>query len=99
MILMQDVMRAHLFVLGRVQGVLFRQSAKAKALELGLTGWAHNLLDGKVEIMCEGDEKHVKELIDWCKKGPSLAKVDRVDVSLEEYKGEWKNFEVREFGF
>ena len=96
---MGALIRALLIISGRVQGVLFRHSARARALELGLSGWAHNLLDGKVEIMCEGDEKHVKEFIHWCKKGPSLARVERVDASFEEYKGEWKDFEVREFGF
>lgn len=96
---MQNQVRAHLCVSGRVQGVLFRQSARAKALELGLSGWAHNLLDGDVEIVCEGDKGRVKEFIDWCKKGPSLAKVERVDVSFKGYEGEWKDFDVREFGF
>jgi acylphosphatase len=93
------MVRAHLLISGRVQGVLFRQNAKAKALELGVFGWAHNLLDGTVEIMCEGDEERVKEFIRWCERGPSLARVEHVDVSFEEYKGEWKDFEVREFGF
>lgn len=91
--------RAHLIISGRVQGVLFRQSARAKALEFSLTGWAHNLLDGKVEIVCEGDREHVKAFVDWCKKGPPLAKVEHVDVMQEEYTGEFSNFEIREFGF
>ncbi len=45
---MESKIRARLVIAGRVQGVLFRQSARAKALELGLSGWVHNLLDGKV---------------------------------------------------
>ena len=96
---MRALVRARVVISGRVQGVLFRQSARANALELGLSGWAHNLLDGKVEIVCEGDSKRVEEFIQWCKKGPSLARVERVNVSFEEYKGEFQNFEVREFGF
>lgn len=91
--------RAHLFISGRVQGVLFRQSARAKALELGITGWAHNLLDGRVEIVCEGETERVEQFIDWARKGPVLSKVERADVAFEEYKGEWQDFEVREFGF
>ncbi|MDO8473932.1 MAG: acylphosphatase [bacterium] len=90
---------AHLLISGRVQGVLFRQSARAKALELGLTGWAHNLLDGKVEIVCEGETEKVEQFIEWCKKGPSLAKVENVEVQYHGYEDEWKDFEVREFGF
>ena len=91
--------RAHLLISGRVQGVLFRQSARAKALELGLTGWAHNLIDGTVEIVCEGEKESIEKFIEWCKKGSPLAKVEHVDVSLEEYKGEFSSFEIREFGF
>jgi acylphosphatase len=91
--------RVRLLVSGRVQGVLFRQSARAKALELGLSGWAHNLLDGKVEIVCEGEKERVEQFIEWARKGPALAKVEHVEASLEVYKGDWEDFEVREFGF
>ena len=60
--------RFHLLISGRVQGVLFRQGARAKALELGLTGFAKNLLDGKVEIIVEGPKEKVKEIIDEINK-------------------------------
>lgn len=93
------MVRVHLFISGRVQGVLFRQSARAKALELGITGWAHNLLNGKVEIVCEGEKERVEQFIEWARRGPVLSKVEHVDVSFEEYKGEFEDFEVREFGF
>lgn len=96
---MTNQVRVHLVISGRVQGVLFRQSARAKVLELGLAGWAHNLLDGKVEIVVEGPEERVQEFIGWTKKGPPLAKVKHVDVIQEEYTGEFSNFEIREFGF
>lgn len=96
---MENNTRAHIFVSGRVQGVLFRQSARAKAEELGITGWAHNLLDGRVEIVCEGEKENIEKFIEWCRKGPSLAKVEHVDVLYEDYKGEFKDFSVREFGF
>ena len=96
---MRALVRARVVISGRVQGVLFRQSARAKALELGLSGWAHNLLDGTVEIMCEGEKERVEQFIEWTRRGPLLARVEHVDVSFEEYKGEWKDFEVREFGF
>jgi acylphosphatase len=93
------MVRAHLLISGRVQGVLFRQSARVKALELGVFGWAHNLLEGKVEIMCEGEKERGEKFVDWWKKGPSLARVTGVDISLKEYTGEWQDFDVREFGF
>lgn len=79
--------------------MLFRQSARAKAIELGIVGWAHNLLDGRVEVVCEGEKEQIGQFIEWCRKGPSLAKVEHVDVSYEEFKDEFKDFEVKEFGF
>lgn len=91
--------RIHFFISGRVQGVLFRQSARSKALELGLSGWARNLVDERVEIVAEGEKEKVEQFIDWCKKGPPLAKVEHLDTSFEEYKGEFKEFSIRDFGF
>lgn len=91
--------RFHLLVSGRVQGVLFRQHARAKALELGLTGWAKNLLDSKVEIVAEGEKEKVNKFLEWAKKGPKLARVENVETEEEEYTGEFEDFVVREFGF
>lgn len=93
------MVRVRLLISGRVQGVLFRQSARARALELGVVGWAHNLLDGKVEIVCEGEKERVEQFIEWARKGPVLSKVEHVDASFEEYKEEFSSFEIREFGF
>ena len=91
--------RFHLLVSGRVQGVLFRQHARAKALELSLTGWAKNLIDGKVEIVVEGPKEKVKEFVEWTKEGSFLSRVDKMEMAEEEYTGEFDNFLVREFGF
>lgn len=91
--------RAHIFVSGRVQGVLYRSGARQKARELGITGWAHNLIDGRVELMAEGEKEKVEQFAEWCGQGPPLAKVDGEEVTYETYKGEFKDFDVREFGF
>ena len=90
--------RFHLLISGRVQGVLFRQGARAKALELGLTGFAKNLIDGKVEIVIEGEKEKVKEFIEWTNNGPGLARVNNVEMAEEEYIGEFEGFVAREFG-
>ena len=92
-------MRLHIVVSGRVQGVLYRAGARQRAHELGITGWAHNLIDGKVEIVCEGEQKNTQEFIEWCKQGPPLAKVENIEVADEEYSGEFKDFDIRDFGF
>lgn len=91
--------RAHILVSGRVQGVMFRVHAKKEAKILGLTGWTHNLLDGRVEIFCEGEKESIEKFIEWAKKGSPLSKVERVEVEYHEHKGEWKEFSIREFGF
>lgn len=67
-------------VSGRVQGVFFRQSAKRKAEELGMVGFARNEPDGTVTIEAEGDPAALDALIAWCHEGPTYAKVERVVV-------------------
>lgn len=96
---MAENIRRHLLVSGRVQGVMFRAHAQKKAQGLGITGWVHNLLDGKVEIVCEGETEKVEQLVEWCRRGPSLAKVASVEIVKGEYGGEFEGFEIREFGF
>jgi len=96
---MEEKIRAHLLVVGRVQGVLFRAHAQREARKLHITGWAHNLIDGRVEILCEGQKENIEKFIEWCKKGPPFAKVESVEVQYQEHKSEFKSFEIREFGF
>ncbi len=62
-------------VAGRVQGVFFRASAREQALRLGLTGYARNLPDGRVEVLACGPVEAVARLRDWLRNGPPLAEV------------------------
>jgi acylphosphatase len=87
--------RAHIKVTGRVQGVYYRSTAREVAIELGLTGWVRNVPDGSVEIVAEGEKEKIEEFIKWCWKGPPLAIVKNLEVKWEEYKNEFKSFEVR----
>ena len=73
-------------VSGRVQGVFYRASTAGQARRLGVTGYAKNLPDGRVEVLACGDEKAVQELIDWLWQGPPAAKVDAVDIADTENK-------------
>ncbi len=68
-------------VSGRVQGVFYRASTADRARKLGITGYAKNLSDGRVEVLASGEEKAVQELIDWLWQGPPAAKVTAVEVS------------------
>lgn len=87
--------RVHVFISGRVQGVFFRASAKDEAKRLGLTGWVRNMPDGRVEAVFEGDEGLVESMISWCRKGSSYSRVDDVEVTTKECRGEFSDFGVR----
>jgi len=95
---MQNI-RFHMLISGRVQGVLFRRAARIKALEFELTGFAKNLLDGKVEVVIEGPKEKAQEFLVWIKNGVPLARVDIIETAEEEYTGEFEDFVAREFGF
>jgi acylphosphatase len=68
-------------VAGRVQGVFFRASTARRALELGLTGHARNLADGRVEVIASGDPVSLAALRAWLHEGPPAARVDSVEHS------------------
>jgi acylphosphatase len=87
--------RAHVFVSGRVQGVFFRSETKHKADRYDVKGWVRNLPDGIVEAVFEGEEEAVKALIEFCKRGPSGARITNVDLRWENFTGEFDAFKVR----
>lgn len=83
----------HLIVSGKVQGVFFRDNTRKKAMELGLTGYAKNLPDGTVEIVAEGKEEKINELIEFIKKGPGIAKVADIKIKEKNFEN-FKGFEI-----
>jgi acylphosphatase len=87
--------RVHLFVSGRVQGVFFRAHTRDLAQKLGLSGFVRNLPDGRVEVVAEGPEEKLQELIEFCHRGPPLAHVTNVEIHWEEPTGEFRGFSVR----
>ena len=87
--------RCHVFVSGRVQGVFFRYYTQERAKSLGLTGWVRNLPDGKVEAVFEGEKEKIEKMIEWMRKGPPLAKVEKVDIIWEDFKDEFEDFEIK----
>lgn len=70
-----------IIVEGLVQGVYYRQSTKAKAIESGITGEIKNKTDGTVHIIATGTETQLEQLIEWCNKGPDSAIVTNVKVA------------------
>ena len=77
-----------------MQGVFFRAEARARAESLGVAGWIRNLPDGSVEAVFEGEDEHVESMVGWCRRGPTGAEVEAVDVEHEEPVGE-TGFRVR----
>ncbi|WP_437482341.1 acylphosphatase [Sorangium sp. So ce1014] len=86
--------QVQLVVRGRVQGVFFRASTQREAKRLGLTGWVKNRSDGSVEVLAEGEEDELKELIAWANRGPSAARVERVDVRWRGFSGDFFDFRI-----
>ena len=89
-----EVVRAHVFIEGRVHGIGFRYWARKNAQGLGLTGWVRNLADGRVEVVFEGAKKEIEDMIKKCKRGPMLAGVKHIDVIWEKASGEFDDFEI-----
>ena len=73
-------LQARLAITGRVQGVGYRDWAVATGQRLGLGGWVRNRTDGSVEALVVGDDEAVGRMIEACRRGPTLARVDAVDV-------------------
>lgn len=65
---------------GKVQGVFFRASTKEKAQEFNIKGNVRNNADGSVSIEAEGDEENLRQFVEWCKRGPKFAQVERCEV-------------------
>lgn len=70
----------HAVVHGTVQGVFYRAGAEQEAQRLGVAGWVRNLPDGSVELLVEGEDAAVEQMIEWAGRGPSQAEVTGVDV-------------------
>jgi acylphosphatase len=69
------------YVRGRVQGVGFRYFVRSAAQMQGLSGYAHNLADGRVEFLLQGDATAVQQVIEQIRRGPRHARVDEVSLN------------------
>ena len=87
--------KVQVIISGRVQGVWFRANTKNKAEQLGITGWVRNTNDGKVEALFEGEDDNIKEMIEWCKHGPTMAKVTDVRVKRNPDQDECNSFSIK----
>ncbi len=93
---MTNLVRAHIFVKGRVQGVGFRAHVEYHARQIGgLTGWVCNVGYNTVEAIAEGERPSVERLIEMMKQGPSMSRVDESTVEWETPNGEFREFGAR----
>ena len=81
------MIRVHAVVTGTVQGVGFRYATRREAQRLGLSGFARNLPDGRVEVEAEGEADAVGHLVRWLEHGPAAAYVSQVQVSGRDPRG------------
>jgi len=86
--------RLHLIIHGHVQGVCFRAFIQQNTTKLSLKGFARNLDNGTVELIAEGEEENLKQLLQLCKKGPESAEVTTINTNWQEYKDEFKEFSI-----
>lgn len=90
-----DPVRYHAFIEGRVQGVGFRMFVKECADLMNLTGWVRNTWQGEVEVMVEGSQAAVQQLILKLQQGTSQSLVSNLRSSWETPTGEFSQFSVR----
>ena len=91
-----NIVRAHIWVKGRVQGVGFRAHVEYRARQIdGLTGWVRNVGYDTVEAVAEGERGKVERLIEEMKQGPRSSRVDESKVEWENPTGEFDRFGVK----
>lgn len=88
------IIRYHLIIKGRVQGVGYRMSAYDAAVDLGLTGWVRNRRDGSVEVIAESDKEKLEQFVLWAKLGPAYATVSEVITEELLATGEFERFNI-----
>jgi acylphosphatase len=97
----QEEVRVHLKISGRVTAVGFRFFVVEKAQSLGLFGWVANSnqafwsSSGEVEVVAEGPKEDIGKLIEFCRIGPPLAKVNKIEEEWGKATGEFSSFEVK----
>ncbi|MEM1940968.1 MAG: acylphosphatase [Candidatus Caldarchaeum sp.] len=82
-------------VYGKVQGVFYRASMKEVADRLGVDGYVRNMDDGSVEAVVAGEEETVRKILEWCRRGPPLASVTRVETEEITPESVEKGFRIR----
>lgn len=86
--------RLHMVVSGRVQGVWFRASTEREARRLGLVGEVWNRVDGRVEIIAEGERGDLRKLLAWAEVGPAGARVTGCRAQFQPASASYSQFSI-----
>ncbi|WP_027363504.1 acylphosphatase [Desulfotruncus alcoholivorax] len=89
------MVRKHVYISGRVQGVYYREYTRRQAEQLGIKGWVKNLPDGRVEAVFEGDPAAVDNMLEWCNHGSPNASVTGIEVNEQPAEGHFTDFRIR----
>jgi len=87
--------KVKILVKGFVQGVGFRYFVYRNAQALNLSGYAKNLINGNVEVLLEGEDTNIEEMISILKQGPSRSMVNSVELEYDDFHGEYIGFNIR----
>ena len=91
-----DLASFHAIVRGRVQGVFFRAFVQRHATSLNLTGYVRNLPEGRaIEVQVEGEREKLRKLLWHLQHGPPGARVERVEESWADYRGDFSSFQIK----
>ena len=91
----EDQVRLHAKVEGRVQGVGFRYFVLDNAQPLGITGWVRNRWDGTVEVLAEGKKGDLETLLAAIRRGPRRHTTTGVTPAWHDATGEFTHFRIR----
>ena len=87
--------KTKIIISGFVQGVSFRSFIKKQADLLNIKGYVLNTKDSKIEAILEGEKNKITILIERCKKGPTFARVTKIEIINQEFKNEFDNFQIK----
>lgn len=93
---LESLVQRRVFISGKVQGVTFRAAAVSECKKYAtIKGFVRNLPDGRVEVLFVGKQPEVLKMLQWCRTGPSGAKVASMEVREEEVNFHGREFKIR----
>lgn len=92
---LDEIVRVHVWVQGRVQAVGFRAFVQQNATQIGVTGWVRNVGYDTVEAVAEGTQEQLEEFLQMVKRGPMGSRVDESREEWEQVTGEFGSFRMK----